>query len=78
MTQKDLNTIFNITVILFEDPWFRDKNRTRDEVQDWVRKQLAESLEVYTVPVGMSWGVLTDKETYNKYIKKIKKIKYEI
>jgi len=97
MTQKEIDLIFNITIILHEDeyfnipkPWFslfqfnKSQRRDRNETQKWVAEQLA-TAGIYTVPVGMSWGVLTTEEYYkhskNTYAlqelraKKIKKIK---
>lgn len=64
MTQEEVNLIFNITILMHEHPWFKEKKRTRDEVQNWVTEKLAEN-EIYTVPVGMSWGVLCSKERYD-------------
>lgn len=45
----------------------------RDDLQDWVRTQLAEHLNVYSVPCGMSWGVLAYKEQYEQYLKEKRK-----
>ena len=64
MTQEEVNLIFNITILIHEHPWFKEKKRTRNEVQNWVTEKLAEN-RIYTVPVGMSWGVLCNKETYD-------------
>lgn len=64
MTQDEINTVYSITIKIHTDPWFKDK--TRDEVQEWVRKALG-SMEIYTVPCGMSWGALADKEWYDEY-----------
>jgi hypothetical protein len=66
MTQKEVDVVFSITSVIFEDKWFKEKTRTRDEVQKWVAKQLAEANETYTIPIGMSWGVLCNKESYEK------------
>ena len=67
MTQEELNAVFSISLRIFEDPWFKEKARTKEEVQDWVRHQLA-SLGNYTVPVGSSWGVISTEENYDKYL----------
>lgn len=63
MTQKELDLVFNITSVMFEHPWFKEKERTKDEVQQWVADKLAES-EIYTIPIGSSWGSLCTKEKY--------------
>lgn len=74
MTQKEIDVIFNITILIHEDKSFtrksifgRSKRADRELVQAWVAKMLAETLEIYTVPSGMSWGVLTSKERYEEY-----------
>ena len=67
MTQKELDVIFNITIMIYENPWFKKKERTRDEVQAWVSKQLAEAVEVYSIPMGMSWGHLVEEEQYDEF-----------
>ena len=79
MTQEQINYLFNITILIHENEWFGDTKkkclfgkekkirRDREEVQEWVAKKLAETMEVYTIPVGMSWGSLVDKETFDKY-----------
>ncbi len=64
MTQKELNLVYNITVVLATDPWF--KNKSRDEVQEWVRDSLAKA-GIYSISLGSSWGVLCDEQTYNDY-----------
>lgn len=71
MTQTELNTLFNITILLHEHEWFgkRKKPRDREEVQEWVAKQLAEAAEVYTIPCGSSWGILTTKDEFDEYYK---------
>jgi len=78
MTQQEVDTIFNITILIHESEWFLNrfgkkglfskipKRRDREQVQEWVAKQLA-SIEVYTIPCGMSWGVLVTKEEFDKY-----------
>lgn len=70
MTQKEIDLVFNITIVLYEHPWFKEKERTRDEVQNWVREKLGNH-EIFTIPVGMSWGLLVSKEHYNEYSKRI-------
>lgn len=69
MTQEEINLIYNITILIHEDEWFgkRKKPRNREEVQQWVSKTLAKNLQIYTIPCGMSWGVLTDEENFNRY-----------
>jgi hypothetical protein len=66
MTQEEVNLVFSITITMFEDPWFKEKNRTRDEVQEWVREKLG-NMGILTVPCGMSWGALANKEWYDEY-----------
>ena len=44
-------------------------------MQEWVSKKLASTMGVYTIPMGMSWGVLTDKENFNRYWNDNSKIK---
>jgi len=69
MTQEELNILFNITIQIHEHEWFgkRNKPQDREEVQKWVSKQLAETLNIYTIPIGMSWGALVGKERYDEY-----------
>jgi len=66
--QDFIDVIFNITILIYEHPWFKEKKRTREEVQNWVAEKLAE-WKVYTIPVGMSWGTLVNQEFYEKYKK---------
>ena len=77
MTQEEINILFNITIVLHEDEWFgkRKPPRDREEVQEWVAKKLAESLEIYTIPCGMSWGIKVDKPRFDEYWKTNSKIK---
>lgn len=69
--QDFINFLFNLTIVLYEHPWFKEKNRTREEVQNWVAEKLAE-IEIYTVPVGISWGMLVNKEFYQENSPNIK------
>lgn len=72
MTQKEIDVLYNITIAIHEDKWFGKRKqliRDREEVQKWVAKQLADALEIYTIPSGMSWGVLVSKESFNEYWK---------
>lgn len=77
MTQEEINTLFNITIVLHESKWFgeRKKPRDREQVQQWVAEKLASSLQIYTIPCGMSWGTLVDKDRYEEYWKENSKIK---
>ena len=70
MTQSELNALFAITITIHNNMEYF-KSLDRERFQDWIRKQLADALNIYTKPVGMSWGVLTSKEEYEKYMKKI-------
>lgn len=77
MTQGEVDLVYRITIIMYEHPWFKEKSRTRDEVQNWVREQLSQH-NIFTVPVGMSWGVLTDENYYietifNNYVQRSKR-----
>jgi hypothetical protein len=76
MTQEQIDIIFRLTISIHEDEWFgkRKKPRDREEVQEWVAKTLASSMNIYTTPCGMSWGVLTTKEYFDEYWSKHKKI----
>ena len=65
MDQKDVNFLFNISILIFEHPWFKEKNRTRDECQGWVADQLREH-GIDTHPIGMSWGSIVTPEFRKK------------
>ena len=69
MTQKELDVIFEIAITLHENEWFGKRNEPKDRetVQEWVAAMLADNLNIYTIPCGVSWGVLTTKEEYEKY-----------
>ena len=69
MTQEEINILYELTITIHEHSWFgkRKKPRDRDEVQEWVSKQLGKSIGIYTIPIGSSWGVLTSKEDFNEY-----------
>lgn len=69
MTQEQINFLYKLTISIHEHEWFgkRDKPRDREEVQEWVSKQLALGMGIYTTPCGMSWGVLTTKEKFDEY-----------
>ena len=69
MTQKEVDVVFNITIMIYEHEWFKEKKRTRDEVQAWVADQLAKACNIYTIPIGMSWGSIVSEERYNEYHK---------
>jgi hypothetical protein len=77
MTQEQINTLYNLTILIHEHEWFgkREKPRDREEVQEWVSKKLASCMDIYTTPCGMSWGVLTTKEEFEKYWNEHSKIK---
>jgi len=69
MTQEQINTLYNLTILIHEHEWFgkRKKSRDREEVQEWVSQKLASSMGIYTVPVGMSWGSKVDRDKYIEY-----------
>lgn len=66
--QKILATIMSITILIHEDKFFKRPDINRNDVQAWVRKQLADIHEIYTIPVGSSWASFVSKEEYEKYI----------
>lgn len=76
MTQKEINLLFELTIMVHEQEWFgpRKKRRNREEVQEWVAKQLADSMEIYTTPCGSCWGILVTQEEFNEYWKEHSKI----
>ena len=69
MKQEQIDTLYQLTILIHEHEWFGQRNnkRDRDEVQEWVAKKLASCMDIYTTPCGMSWGVLTTKEEFDKY-----------
>lgn len=69
MTQEEINTLYEITIMIHENDWFgkRKKPKDRELVQEWVAQTLANTLQIYTIPVGMSWGMKVDENTYNEY-----------
>lgn len=69
MAQDILDTLFSITIAIHEHEWFGKRNnpKDRDEVQKWVAKQLASTHQIYTIPCGASWGVITTKQKFNEY-----------
>lgn len=76
MSQEEINFLYNITILIHENEWFgkRKNPRNREEVQEWVSKQLAINLDIFTIPCGMSWGVLTTKENFEEYWKENSKV----
>lgn len=77
MTQEEIDILYNLTIVIHEHKWFgiRKKPRDREEVQEWVAKQLATSMKIYTTPCGSSWGVLCSKEHFDEYWNEHSKIK---
>lgn len=69
MTQKEIDTLYQITIMIHENEWFgtNKPRRDREEVQAWVADQLAKSREIYTIPCGSSWGILVRKERFDEY-----------
>lgn len=80
MTQKEIDFLYNITLLIHEDDWFgkrkKGTKRDREEVQAWVAKMLAQ-MGIYTIPIGMSWGVLVEKHAFDEYWNKNLKTKDE-
>jgi hypothetical protein len=56
MTQKEIDLVFEITAVIFSNPYF-EKEITLEQSQAWVAKQLAVN-GIQTEPMGASWGVL--------------------
>ena len=77
MNQEQINILYEMTIMIHEDVWFgkRKEKRDRDEVQEWVSKTLASNMDIYTIPCGMSWGILVSKERFDEYWKENSKIK---
>lgn len=77
MTQKEVDVLFEMMLEIHENNWFgtRNKPKRRDVMYEWVSKQLAKNLEVYTIPIGASWGVLVSKERFDEYWKENSNIK---
>jgi len=57
--QKYIDLMFEIGLTIASDDWF--KNKSQEEVANWIRKQLKEN-GIETDPVGSSWGVLIPRE----------------
>ena len=70
MTQKEVDVLFNITIVLHENEFFglRKSPLDRNEVQKWVAQKLTE-IDIYTLPIGMSWGVIVTKEYWEEHHK---------
>jgi hypothetical protein len=77
MTQEEINMLYDLTILIHEHEWFgkRSGSRSREEVQEWVAKKLASCMCIYTIPLGSSWGVLCNKEDFEKYWSEGSKIK---
>lgn len=65
MTQKEINLVFKIALAIFENPWFKKKKRTREDVQNWVAKQLIDH-KIYTILIGDK-RMVVDKEYYDEF-----------
>lgn len=74
MTQEEIDSVFQLAIMIHEEKWFGDNNkrRDRDEVQAWVAIQLA-GLGIYTRPCGSGWGVIVSKAEHEEYYKKYKR-----
>lgn len=70
----DLESLFEYSIILFEDPWI--KSHGREAAIDWFRLQLAYH-GLYTVPCGMGWAVECTKEQFEEYMNSLYKIDWE-
>jgi hypothetical protein len=71
MLQSEVDILFSISLVIHEESWFgkRTEPRDREEVQEWIAKQLA-LMKIYTAPCGASWGVLCSEEQYKEYYTK--------
>lgn len=76
MTSDEIDLLYSLTITIHENKWFgkRNKPRDREEVQEWVSKQLALS-GIFTIPCGSSWGTITTKERFEEYWNEHGKIK---
>lgn len=77
MTQGEIDILYSLTIMIHEHEWFgkRKNARDRNEVQEWVAKKLANCMDIYTIPCGMGWGILTTKERFDEYWNEHSKIK---
>jgi hypothetical protein len=77
MTQEQIDTLFQMTIMIHENSWFGSTvgRRDRDEVQEFVAMHLSVCLDIHTIPCGASWGVIVDKDEFNDYWNKNGKIK---
>lgn len=80
MTQKEIDMLFAITDKISTHKWFKKKNRTINEIQLWVAKQLAD-YEIYTLlseklndriidlsfPTRLNFRNLVSKEEYDEF-----------
>lgn len=74
--QKVADFMFSIGMMIHTEDWFKDKSR--EEIAAWIAtKALADGLEIYTMPIGMSWGNLSSKENFEVYYKKFYNMKDE-
>ena len=53
--QKLIDIMFEVGLTIQSDPWFKDK--TQEEVAEWISSQLNSSGFSVT-PCGASWGIL--------------------
>jgi hypothetical protein len=65
MTQKEINLVFKIAVTIYEHPWFKKEKRTKEDVQNWVTKQLTDH-KIYTILIGDK-RMVVDKEYYDEF-----------
>jgi len=57
-----MDVIFQIGIRLNNDT-----KVDNDDAAKWISKQLAEALNIYTIPMGSNYGFICNKETYTKY-----------
>ena len=58
--QKIVDLTFELVLTAYKHQWFRENERTHEEVATWVADQLKQC-GIPTHPCGLSWGVL-DKD----------------
>ena len=67
MTEKELSVLGQIAFLARTDGNLH--KLSQDEFAKWISRQLAESLGVFTHPVGASYFTLCTKEQYEDYVR---------
>ncbi len=67
MEQKLVNALFATAISAkTNSQWFEE--HSVNEIAEWMRDQLTQ-IEVYTNPVGSMYGLIVDKDRFDKEIK---------